>query len=121
MEEILVKKPRSNKRRRPFRVEVRLTAEEHSHLLSQAEAVHKKPTEVVRRLVAGSRLKPVAVYPPEVMRAIVGLGRNWNQLVRKVHSTSALDAEDTQAMLKEVRELWLCLLSRSTPDDPAPK
>ena len=121
MEQTPLKKPRSNKRRRPFRVEVRLTAEEHTHLLSQAEAAHRKPTEVVRRLVAGSRLKAVAVYPPEVMRAIVGLGRNWNQLVKKVHSTSALDSEDTQAMLKEIRELWLCLLSKSTPDDPAPR
>lgn len=121
MEETPLKKPRSNKRRRPFRVEVRLTADEHSHLLSQAEAAHKKPTEVVRRLVAGSKLKPLGVYPPEVMRAIVGLGRNWNQLVRKVHATSTLDREDTQAMLKEIKDLWLCLLSRSTPDAPAPR
>jgi hypothetical protein len=66
-------------------------------------------------------MKPVAVYPPEVMRAIVGLGRNWNQLVRKVHSTSALDREDTRAMLQEIRDIWLALVSRSTSDDLPPQ
>lgn len=113
------KRPRSERRRRTVQVKVRFSTEEHAHLLEQAQRANKKPTVFIRAVVAGSRLKPVAVYPPEVMRAIVGLGRNWNQLVRKAHSTSALDREDARAMLKEIRDLWLILLSRSTPDDPA--
>jgi len=121
MEETPAKKPHSEKRRRPFRVQVRLSTEEYAHLVDQAAAVHRKPAELFRKLLAGSRLKPVAVYPPEVMRAIVGLGRNWNQLVKKVHFTSALDTEDTRTILKGIKDLWLCLLSRSTQDDPVPK
>ena len=119
MEKHPTKKPRSEKRNRTLQVKVRFSAEEHAHLLEQAQCVNRKPTHLIRALVAGSRLRSVAVYPPEVLRAIVGLGRNWNQLVRKVHATSSLDREDTQAMLKQIKDLWLCLLSRSTPDDPA--
>jgi hypothetical protein len=102
-------------------VKVRFSTEEHAQLLGQAQRANKKPTVFIRALVAGSRMKPVAVYPPEVMRAIVGLGRNWNQLVRKVHSTSALDREDTRAMLQEIRDIWLALVSRSTSDDLPPQ
>lgn len=121
MEETHPKKPRSNKRRRTHALFLRLSDEEQTHLEHQAAIVNRKPADFLRKLLAGSRLKPVAVYPPEVMRAIVGLGRNWNQLVRKVHATSGLDREDTQVMLREIKELWLCLLSRSTPDDPGPR
>lgn len=118
MEETAPKKPRSEKRRRTLQVMVRFSPEEHVHLLEQAKRANKRPAKLIRALVAGSRLKSVALYPPEVFRAIVGLSRNWNQLVKKVHSTSALDHEDTQAMFEELHKVWLCLICRSTQNEP---
>lgn len=118
MVETIPKKPRSNKRRRIHQVMVRFSPDEHAHLLEQATRANKRPAKLIRALVAGSRLKSVALYPPEVYRAIVGLSRNFNQLVKKVHSTSALNREDTQAMLEELHKVWLCLISRPTQSEP---
>jgi hypothetical protein len=99
---------------------VRFSPEEHEHLLAQAKRANKGPARLIRALVAGSRLKSVALYPPEVYRAIVGLSRNFNQLVRKVHSTSALDREDTRTMFEELHKVYECLISRPTRHDSTP-
>ena len=118
MKETALKKPRSDKRRRIHQVMVRFSPEEHAHLLEQAKRANKRPQKLIRALVTGSRLKSVALYPPEVYRAIVGLSRNFNQLVKKVHSTSTLDREDTQAMFEELHKVWLCLISRPAQNEP---
>lgn len=118
MEETALKKPRSDKRRRIHQIMVRFSPEEHTHLLEQAKRANKRPQKFIRALVEGSRLKSVALYPPEVYRAIVGLGRNFNQLVRKVHSTEVLNREDTQAMFEELHKVHECLVSRPAQNEP---
>ena len=83
------RKTHSEKRRRTFQVKVRFTPDEHAHLLNQARITNKSPT-MLTAAVAGVRLKPVTKYPHEVFRAIIGLSRNFNQLVKKLHATSQL-------------------------------
>lgn len=112
MAETEPRKPHSESRRRTFQVKVRFTPEEHAHLLSQAQIANKSPTMFIRAAVAGVRLKAVTKYPDDVFRAIIGLSRNFNQLVKKLHATSQLDLPETRELTARLEVLLQCLYSR---------
>jgi hypothetical protein len=105
------KKNRSESRQRTLKVEVRFSPDEHAHLLDQARCTNKSPAKFIRALAAGARLKPVAKYPDDVYRAIIGISRNFNQFVRKLHSTSQLDVPEARELAARLERLLECLYS----------
>lgn len=112
MAEIEPRKPHSESRRRTSKVEVRFSPDEYAHLLNQAQITNKSPTMLIRAAVAGARLKPVTRYPDDVFRAIVGLSRNFNQLVKKLHATSQLDLPEARELTSRLEALLQCLYSK---------
>ena len=112
MAETEPRKPRSENRRRTLKVEVRFSPDEHAHLLDQARIANKSPTTFMRSAVAGIRLKAVMRYPDDVFRAIIGLSRNFNQLVKKLHATSQLDLPEARELTAKLEALLQCLYSR---------
>ena len=106
------KRVRSEKRIREKKVEVRLSRQEHEHLVRLSKIANTTPQTVLRTLLMDQELKPARIYPDEVYRAIIGLGRNWNQAVTKLHSTGQIPPESVEGLLQEVKEIRQCLSSR---------
>ena len=92
------------KRPRPYRFAVRLSPEEHAHIVEQAEIVNRKPPDMLRCLGLGQRLKAVPRWPDDVFRAIKSFGGNLNQLAHQANM-GCVDAKEVEALRAEVDEL----------------
>lgn len=102
----------SQNRKRTFQVLLPLNKEEHQHLARLAKIANTTRQTVLRALLMERDLKPARIYPDEVYRAIIGLGRNWNQAVTKLHSTGEIPNNEVNRLLKELKELYTCLSSK---------
>ena len=92
------------KRPRPYRFAVRLSQEEHAHIVEQAKIVSRTPPDMLRVLGLGQRLKPVARWPEDVFRAIKSFGNNLNQLAHQAN-VGHVDAQSVETLQAEVEEL----------------
>lgn len=90
---------------RTKRLEVRLTAKEHSHLLACVEAsTAPTNTDYVRRLIMGER-------PParkgaanvELLRQLSKAGINLNQISRNLNTGRTIEPAGFQAAIDELR------------------
>lgn len=111
-EQISVKRKRSEKRQRTKRIHIRLTDEEFSHALEQADVAGVKPSRLARELLNGTNIRPAKKLPKEVYRAIISFGNNLNQLTRAANSGHLHAVEEIEALKREARAIVSCL-SRS--------
>jgi predicted transcriptional regulator len=96
---------RSEKRIRTFQTCVRLNREEDRQLKRIAKAAKTSRQWVVRALLMDLKLEPVQIYPEETYRAIIELGRNFNEAVKTLHITGEFPPESVQRLLSETKEL----------------
>jgi hypothetical protein len=96
-------------RRRPYRVNVRLTREEYGHLREQARLANQRPATLTRGLIMGARLKAVPKFPDEVYRAIRSLSGNLNQLAHQANM-GRVDRDEVGVLRVLMEELLRILL-----------
>ena len=91
-------------RKRPYRINVRLTNDEYDHARGQAEIVNRKPAALLRALLMGERLKAIPRLPPDVQRAIKSFGGNLNQLAHQANM-GRVDKSQVDALRKDIDAL----------------
>ena len=98
----------AEKRRRPKRIHVRLTAAEYDHALNQARIANLRPATMLRELALGADLRAVPRFPNDVYRAIKSLAGNLNQLAHQANmgrvDTGSVEAlrQSVEALLKKL-------------------
>ena len=102
------------KRPRPYRFAVRLSPEEHAHIVEQAKIVSRTPPDMLRALGLGQRLKAVPKWPEDVFRAIKSFGNNLNQLARQANM-GHVDTKAVEALRDEIHDFLNFLRSRDKP------
>lgn len=106
-------------RPRPYRFAVRLSPEEHAHIVEQARIVSRTPPDMLRALGLGQRLKVVPKWPEDVFRAIKSYGNNLNQLAHQAN-LGHVDVKAVEALTDEIHDFLNFLRSRDKPVSKVP-
>ena len=98
-----------------------LDEKEYGHLNEQCSVTGLSISALVRKLIAGTQLRP---RPPDqyaaLLRELSAIGNNINQIARKANETNSIYADDIATMRGDVAELCR-MLNQFLSDLPSTK
>ena len=94
-------------RKRPIAVLFRLNEQEHRHLKEQAALSGHSTEEYIRRLIAGSDIKPKPpVEMAEILRQLSAIGNNINQIAKIANTYARVRQEDVEYIIQMQTKIW---------------